>query len=153
VENGQTTSKKSMTNCVSVFPPGTIHAVWTDEDSIFCGGHFLVPQVMDRFVEVLQQIELDPSRTNDVKGVEIFRLLENFISEVLGASSAGLTRTQLEQLVLVLDKYAKQKFEADVGVRDRAEAAHMDRRKKFLGRLHKMNWISQLREKAMSMSW
>jgi hypothetical protein len=75
-----------------VFPPGTIHAVWTDEDSIFCGGHFLVPQVMDRFVDVLRQIELNPSRTNDVMGVDFFRLLENFILEALDSSSVGLTR-------------------------------------------------------------
>ena len=142
-----------MTDCVSVFPPGTIHAVWTDEDSIFCGGHFLVSQVMDRFVDVLRQIELDPSRTNDVKGVELFRLLENFILEALGSSSAGLTRAQLEQFVLVLEKYANQIFEADVGVRDRAEGAHMGRRKKFLKRLHEQEWISQLRHKATRMSW
>jgi hypothetical protein len=134
-----------------VFPPGTIHAVWTDEDSIFCGGHFLVPQVMDRFVDVLRQIELNPSRTNDVMGVDFFRLLENFILEALDSSSAGLTRAQLEQFVLVLEKYANQKFGADIGVEDRA--AHMDRRKKFLKILYKQKWIPKLKDKAKRMSW
>jgi hypothetical protein len=142
-----------MTDYISVFPPGTIHVVYTDEDSVFCGGHFLVPQVMDRFVDILRQIELDPSRTNDVKGVELFRLLENFILEALGSSSAGLTRAQLEQFVLVLEKYANQKFEADVGVGDRAEGAHMARRKKFLKRLREWNWIQLLKDKAARMSW
>jgi len=142
-----------MTNCVSVFPPGTIHAVWTDEDSIFCGGHFLVPQVMDRFVDVLRQIELDPSRTNDVIGVDFFRLLENFILEALDSSSAGLTRAQLERFVLVLEKYANQEFGANIGLEDRTEGAHMDRRTKFLRKLHMKRWIPQLKTKAMGMRW
>lgn len=142
-----------MTDCVSVFPPGTIHAVWTDEDSVFCAGHFLVPQVMDRFVDVLRQIELDPSRTNDVMGVDFFRLLENFILEALGPESAGLTRAQLERFVPVLEKYVNQKFGADIGVEDRAEGAHMDRRKKFLKRLHKQRWMPRLKDKATDMSW
>jgi len=123
-----------MTDADSVFPPGTIHAVWTDEDSVFGGGHFLIPQVMDRFVDVLRQIELDPSRTNNVIGTDFFRLLENFIREALD-ESAGLTRAQLERFTLALEKYVNQKFEADVG--DRAESRHMDRRKKFLKALDK----------------
>jgi hypothetical protein len=65
----------------------------------------------------------------------------------------GLTRAQLEQFVLVLEKYTNQKFEADIGVGDRTEGAHMGRRKKFLKRLHEQEWISQLKDKATCMSW
>ena len=59
-----------------MFRPGTIHAVYTGEDSVFCGGHFLTPQIMNRFLRVLGQTELDLSRTNDSKGVDFFQILE-----------------------------------------------------------------------------
>lgn len=48
-----------------MFPPGTIHAVYTEEDSVFCGEHFIIPQIMNPFLRVLGQTELDLSRTND----------------------------------------------------------------------------------------
>lgn len=50
---------------------------------MFCGGHFLIPQVMDRFLDVLGQTEMDPSRTNDLKGTDFFFIPENFIHETL----------------------------------------------------------------------
>lgn len=50
---------KQTTHCVSVSPPGTIHAVRTSEDVVGCDGHSLIPQVMDRFVNTLCQIEMD----------------------------------------------------------------------------------------------
>ena len=44
---------------------------------------------MDRFVRVLGQTELDPTRTctNDLKGVDFFRILENFILETIKVGS------------------------------------------------------------------
>jgi hypothetical protein len=104
---------------------------------------------MDRFVDVLRQTELDPSRTNDVKGADFFRLLENFILEALSLSSAGLMRAQLERFVLSLEKYINQKFDTE----DRTEAAHMNRRKKFLKRLREQGWVQRLKDKAKQMSW
>lgn len=142
-----------MTDCVSLFPPGTIHGVFTEKDTVFGGGHFLIPQVMDRFVDVLGQTELDPSRTNDLKGVDFFRILENFISEALDPSSAGLTRAQLHRFVLVLEKYAALRFEPHGRWRDRSESEHMKRRREFLNKLRKKSWISQLNDHVSSMSW
>ena len=59
--------------------PGTIRGVYTGEVSVFCGGHFLTPQIMNRFLRVLRQTELNLSRTNDSKGVDFFQILKNFI--------------------------------------------------------------------------
>ncbi len=107
---------------------------------------------MDRFVDVLGQVELDPSRTNDLKGVDFFRILENFMREALDSSSAGLTRAQLHRFVFMLEKYAALRFEANGRPRDRAESEHMKRRNKFLNKLQK-SWIPQLKDKLLSMSW
>lgn len=142
-----------MTDCVSLFPPGTIHGVFTEEDAVFCGGHFLNPQVMDRFVDMLGQIELDPSRTNGLKGVDFFRILENFIGEALDPSWAGLTRAQLRRFVLVLEKYTGLRFKAHGRSGDHGESEHMERRKEFLNKLRKRRWVSQLNDKVSSMSW
>ena len=142
-----------MTDCHSLFPPGTVHAVYTEKDSVCCGGHFLTPQVMDRFVSVLGQIELDPSRTNDLKGVDFFRILENFIREALNSSSGGVTRSQLYRFVLELEKYTGLKVEAHKRLRDRAENEHIKRRNQFLTTLQKKRWVQQLNDKLSSMSW
>ncbi|MCJ1349757.1 hypothetical protein MMC31_007998, partial [Peltigera leucophlebia] len=41
-----------------VFPPGKIHVVYTEEDSIFCGGHFLTLRITSQFLRVLGQCNL-----------------------------------------------------------------------------------------------
>jgi hypothetical protein len=66
-----------------MMPPGLVHSVVTKEDSVYYGFHFLTRQIMDWCLEVPRQNEVDPSRTNDVKPAEGFRVLENFICEVL----------------------------------------------------------------------
>lgn len=101
--------QRQINDDTSVFPPGTIHSVYTD--SVFAEDQFLIPQVMDRFVDVPGQTELAPSRTNDFKGVDFFCILENFIGEALESSSAGLTKARLCWLVLVLEKYIALKLE------------------------------------------
>ncbi len=92
-------------NSINVFLLGTIHAVYKDEDSVFCGGHFLIPQIMNRFSRVLRQKELDFSRTNDSKSVDFFQILENFILESLGLSTSELTRAQLHEYLLAIENY------------------------------------------------
>jgi hypothetical protein len=148
-----------MTDFVSLFPPGTIYAVFTDIDlscadidTVCCGGHFLTPQIMDRFVDVLGQTELNSSRTSDFKNVDIFRILENFIRETLRPWSAGLTRAQLYRFVFVLEKYAALRYEAHGRLKDHAKSEHMKRRREFLIQLHEKNWITQMKDKLSSMS-
>lgn len=60
-------------------------------------------------MDVLAQTELNPSKTNDLKGVDFFRILENFIKECRGPPSAGLTTAQLHRFVDVLEVYAASK--------------------------------------------
>jgi hypothetical protein len=141
-----------MTDCVSLLPPGTIYATFAEEDSLFCGGHFLTPEVMDRFVILLGETELDPSRASDLEGITIFNILENFIREALDSSSAGLTRAELYRFVILLEDYVALEFEAHGGSEDRGESNHMKRRREFLDKLRERGWISQLRDKVSSMS-
>jgi hypothetical protein len=153
VEEWRAGPKKEMTDCVSLLPPGTIYASFTEEDTLFCGGHFLIAQVMDRFVDVLCQTELDPSKTSDLEGVNIFNILENFIIEALDSSSAGLTRAQLHRFVLVLKKYAALRFDPHGESGDDRESKHMKRRREFLDKLRKRGWISKLNDNVSNMSW
>jgi hypothetical protein len=86
-------------------PPGVVHSVVTKENSIYCGFHILNEQMMDWCIEVLRQTEIDPSRTNDVNPAAAFRILENFMCEVLDPNPCGLSKGQLYRLILALKKY------------------------------------------------
>ncbi len=94
-------------NGISVFPPGTINAVYTEEDSVFYGGHFVTPQIINRFLRVLGQTKLDLSRLNDSKSVDFFQILENFLLESLGASTPDLTRAQFHKYLLALENFLR----------------------------------------------
>lgn len=134
-----------------MFPPGTIHAVYTDEDSVFCGGHFLVPQIMDRFLEVLGQTEMDPHLTNDSKAVDFFQVLENFIQETLSEYSQELTKSQLYSFILVFKDYLK--LIPPIPKKDRQEQGHLKRQKVFVAKAEKENWVAQLENKMSDMGW
>ncbi len=134
-----------------MFPPGTINAVYTEEDSVFCGGHFLTPQIMNRFLRVLGQTELDLSRTNDSKSVDFFQILENFILESLGASTPDLTRAQLHKYVLALENYLQLTIPAKSSNWD--DQAHLNRRVKFEKKAEKEKWVAKLKEKVLSIDW
>lgn len=134
-----------------MFPPGTIHAVYTDEDSVFCGGHFLVPQIMDRFLEVLGQTEMDPHLTNDSKAVDFFQVLENFIKETLSEYSQELTKSQLYSFILVFKDYLK--LIPPIPKKDRQEQGHLKRRKVFVAKAEKENWVAQLENKMSDLGW
>ncbi|MCJ1272027.1 hypothetical protein MMC22_011933 [Lobaria immixta] len=133
------------------FPPGTIYAVFTEQDSVFAGGHFLTGRIMDRFLSVLGQIEMDPSRTHDTKSVDLFQILENFIHQTLSSSFSDLTRRQLHQFVLALKSYVQLKL--GVGSKDRTEQAHLKRRKAFVAKVQKESWIEKLKVKTSSIKW
>jgi hypothetical protein len=60
---------------------------------------------MDRYLDMLLQTEIDPSRTNDVKPAEAFRLFKNFICSVLDPYLCDLSKGQLYRFILVLKKY------------------------------------------------
>ena len=120
-----------------IFPPGTIHAVFTEEDTVCCGGHFLTPEIMDRFVDVLGQIESDGGKTNDDVHPTFFRVLENFIRQTLNGSLGTTNLRSLYRFHLQLRKYAAIK------PRDVTEE-YVKRRKVFIGLLRKENWINRL---------
>ena len=128
-----------------------MHAVYTEEDSIFCGGHFLIPQIMNRFLRILEQTELDLSRTNDPKGVDFFQILENFMLKTLGASNLDLTRVQLHKYVLALENYLQLTPPAKSSNRD--EQVHLNRRVKFEKKAKQEEWVAKLKEKVLSMDW
>ncbi len=138
-------------NSISVFPSGTIDAVYTKEDSVFCGGYFLTPQIMNRFLRVLGQTELDLSRTIDSKSVDFFQILENFILESLGTSTPDLTRTQLHKYLLTLENYLQLTIPAKSSNWD--DQAHLNRRVKFEKKAKKEKWVAKLKEKVLSMDW
>ena len=104
-------------------------------------------------MDVLGHIELDPSRTNDVKGVDFFHILENYIRESLESSSTALTRAQLHRFVLRLEEYANQRIKASPRSNDHAESKHLSRRNKFTSKLHKQGWMEKLKSKLASVSW
>lgn len=134
-----------------MFPPSTIHVVYTEEDSVFFGGHFLIPQIMNRFLRVLGQTELDLSRTNDSKGVDFFPILEIFMLETLGASTLDLTRVQLHKYVLALENCLELAPPTKSSNRD--EQAHLDRRVKFEKMAKQEKWVAKLKEKVLGMDW
>lgn len=98
---------------------------------------------MDRFVNVLKETELDPTRTNDLKLVDFFRILENFILETLSVNNANLTKIQLRQFVLQFDKYLRLAPLVDKSEQD--EQAHLVRRRQFEKKAEK--------EKFSKMDW
>lgn len=140
-----------MLQLARAFPPGTGYVVYTEEDSVFCGGHFLTPSIMDRFLRVLGQLELHSNRSNDTKSVDLFQILENFIVETLFSSSLDLSRPQLLRFILALEDYLKLKPTARSQSRDDQE--HLKKRKVFIAKVQKKDWVALLKDKASSMSW
>lgn len=82
---------------------------------------------MDRLLDVLSQTEQDPSRMNDEKGKDLFRILENFIREALSLSAAGLTRRQLYQFLVALAKYLASKPGGNLETQTELEFLHLER--------------------------
>lgn len=59
----------------------------------------------ESILQVLGQIELDPSRTNGGKNVDFFQFLENFIGETLKTPKPKLSKRQLNKFVVTLENY------------------------------------------------
>lgn len=68
-----TTHHKIVANWIRGFPPDTIHVVFIEQGSVSSSGHFSTSRIMYRFLHMLGQTELDPSRINDTKNVDFFR--------------------------------------------------------------------------------
>ena len=106
---------------------------------------------MDRFVDVLGETEIDPSRTNDLKGTDFFYILENFIQETLSPLGCVLTKRQLGSFLLALEKYLLLEPEKESDSEE--EISHLERRGNFCTKVEKKQWVVKLREKWESMDW
>lgn len=106
---------------------------------------------MDRFVRVLGQTELDPTRTNDLKGVDFFRILENFILETILPNTTMLTKRQLHIFILEFQKYLN--FKPLMGKTQVDEQDHLARRIQFVKKAKKEKWIEKLLEKCNKIAW
>ena len=104
---------------------------------------------MDRFVDVLGETELDPTRTNDLKSVDFFRILENFILETLRINTNDLSKIQLRQFVLQFEKYLQIAPFDDKNEHD--ERAHLVKRRQFVKKVEKEKWVEKLKEKFSKM--
>lgn len=103
----------------------------------------MTPTIMDRFLSVLCDTEKDMTRTNDLKGVDVFRILENFIDEILTFSTDLLSKKQFQQFLLVLEDYVGSKYSSQPKYSE--ENKHLKKRKAFVNRVHKKEWIKQLK--------
>lgn len=99
---------------------------------------------MDRFLSVLSQTEKDPTRTNDLKGTDFFRILENFIDGVLTFSKNVVSKIQLQKFILVLEEYIHSKplFQRMYP----EEVEHLKKRKSFVKQVHEKKWAVRSRE-------
>ena len=128
---------KQVANPARVFPPGTVYAVYIEEDSVFCGGHFLTLPIMNGPSQVLGRTELDPSRTNDSKGVDLFQILKPFILDTLSSSSPDSTKSQFHGFVRPFESYILLTPPTDV--KDREETAHFKKGRFSWLRMMKMD--------------
>lgn len=134
-----------------MFPPGTIYAVYTEEDSVFCGGHFLTPRIMHRFLQVLGQLELNPGLSNEAKCVDSFHMLENFVQQTRYLSSRDISKVQLHRFLLALKRYLL--MTPPTSSKDSDERGYLRRRKTFVAKAEREDWVGQLKDKVLKMSW
>lgn len=83
--------------------------------------------------------------------VDLFHILENFISQTLRSSRPDLTKAQLYRTVLALERYLQ--LEPPEKVTDKDELAHLHKRAKFVKQAEKEKWVAKLKEKVSSMTW
>lgn len=94
---------------------------------------------MDRFLDVLGQTEM-ASRTNDLKGIDFFRILENFIDEALTFSADLISKKHFQKFVLAMEDYLKLKLVSQS--RNFEENEHLKRRKTFVNTVHQKNGLT-----------
>ena len=99
-----TSSVYISTNFLSIFPPGVLHCVYTSEDCLCSGGHFLYSRVMDRTIAVLKTLELKPDLTNDCIPVDIFKIILTFTERLL-ENKYDISSRQYIQYCSALDEY------------------------------------------------
>ena len=98
---------------------------------------------MDKFVKVMGQIEVGSSRTDNLRGTEIFHILENFISVTLTLGVPVLTRKQLKSFIVALKNYSTMTLDRSLFLEE-DEISHLHRRNVFLSRLEKEEWLTKL---------
>ena len=81
---------------------------------------------MDRFFRVLDQTELDPTCTNNLKDVDFFRILENFILESIFPNTTTFIKWQLHIFIFQFEKYLNLKLL--IGKNQPDERNHLVRR-------------------------
>lgn len=113
----------------SIFPPGMIHIVYTSENSICAGGHFLMSSVMNRAILMLKTLELKPELINDNISVNIFRIFFEFSRKLLETESYNLSSHQLASYVCALESYVHEAHNNKVISNNNN---HFERKKKFL---------------------
>ncbi|OJD25067.1 hypothetical protein ACJ73_03559 [Blastomyces percursus] len=128
-----------------IFPPGTIHAVWTSEDCMCVGGHFLYPPVMDRSIRMLKTLELKPYLTNDNFPVDIFKVVFGFTARLCHSHPYHLSPQQLARYLCALEDYANTSYESYQD-QDHLDRGHMERKKIFLDLLKEEGMLERLSE-------
>lgn len=131
----------ALTNFIfSIFPPGLIHAVYTAEDSICAGGHFLYPAVMDQAITMLKTLEVKPYLTNDNIPVDIFKVIFGFTHNLLRHDPYEMSSQQLASYLRALEVYDEAST-ADTSCQDED---HVKRKEIFISRLKQENMLKRL---------
>ena len=88
----------------SIMPPGTWHAVYTPDDCVCAGGHFLLASTMDQTLATLGLLDCYPDLTNEDVPENMFDMLGKFIRQVI-AGTRSLTALQVDSFRLALLDY------------------------------------------------
>ena len=115
--------------------PGLLHAVYTPEDCLCVGGHFLIAPHVPRSLSTAGLLIQNPQFTNDDHHSGVLSAYRHHITDILQAKSA--TPTHLVELILAL----KIMIDALKGVRKSKDAEwqrslnnfHSDIKSKVLG--------------------
>ena len=128
----------------SIMPPGTWHAVYTPDDCVCAGGHFLLASTMDQTLATLGLLDCYPDLTNEDVPENMFDMLGKFIRQVI-AGTRRLTALQVDSFRLALLDYitvGPEKTFLD------SHNEHLRRRAKFVRACQRGNWVQLLGEKA-----
>jgi hypothetical protein len=124
-----------------------VHAVFTPEDTLCIGGHFIFN--ISEVIRGLVAQEEHPELTNDETPKHIFDILSDYLSRVLDERSAyhyTVDPSELNAIRVELVEYAERK-PVTLGPRPTEErAAHFKRRARFIARMKKEDWVERLRK-------
>src|SRR5439155_20659696 len=108
--------------------PGCPHAVFTPENCICAGSHFLLEASICRTLKVQSLLERNPELTNDEAPDDIFVILQEFIERTLEGdylSDVGA----LDRFRLQLERYIDKAGSGKINLTGKEELLiHMERR-------------------------